>query len=330
MMASNKTAFLRQAILERIRHGKYPVGGRLPGVRVLAEEFDVHPNTAARVVANLARDGVVRSDHGRGTYVLAVPGAEADTSAVERVVTGMRELARQAHRLGVTRREWGALVAEAESQAFEDDGPSMWFVECSLRDAEELSQSLSTLLERPVRPLLVDALPHHVVGGGGGGEIFVTTPFHVEEVEAEIEDAARIVCVNVVPTSETLVRFAHLSPSTEVAVVASNRQTLVRFVRMLTTYTRIRPVAAVLVDDPAAPHAVLAADVVIDSHSIHDTVMGWRPTGEVLTIRYQIEPTSLAFLREVLRQRAERVMAAGAARTATVEGTLVERAAPSR
>lgn len=310
MMATSKTAFLRQAIVERIRHGRYPVGGRLPGVRALAEEFDVHPNTAARVVANLARDGVVRSDHGRGTYVLTVPGAEADTSAIEGVVTGMRELARQARRLGVTRREWAALAAEAESHAFEDDGPSMWFVECSLRDAEELSHSLSTLLERPVRPLLVDALPHHLLGRGGAGEVFVTTPFHVEEVEAEIEDAARVVCVNVVPTSETLVRFAHVPSSARVAVVASNRQTLARFVRMLTTYTRIHPVAALLVDDPTAPAVVTDADVVIDSHSIHDTVVGWRPAGEILTIRYQIEPTSLAFLREVLRQGAERSVAA--------------------
>lgn len=312
MMSTSKTAFLRQAIVERIRHGRYPVGGRLPGLRALAEEFDVHPNTAARVVANLARDGVVRSDHGRGTYVLSVPGAEAETSAIEGVVAGMRELATQARRLGVTRREWAALAAEAESRAFEDDGPSMWFVECSLRDAEELSQSLSTLLERPVRPLLVDALPHHLLDRRGG-EVYVTTPFHVEEVEAEIEDAARVVCVNVVPTSETLVRFAHVPSSTRVAVVASNRQTLARFVRMLTTYTRIRPVVALLADDPDAPAAVADADVVIDSHSIHDTVVGWRPGAEVLTIRYQIEPTSLAFLREVLRQRSEVAVGTAAA-----------------
>jgi DNA-binding GntR family transcriptional regulator len=312
MVSTSKTAFLRQVIVERIRHGRYPVGGRLPGLRALAEEFDVHPNTAARVVANLARDGIVRSDHGRGTYVVSVPGAEADTSAIEGIVAGMRELATQARRLGVTRREWAALAAEAESHAFEDDGPSMWFVECSLRDAEELSQSLSALLERPVRPLLVDALPHQLLDRRGG-EVFVTTPFHVEEVEAEIEDAARVVCVNVVPTSETLVRFAHVPSSARVVVVASNRQTLARFVRMLTTYTRIRPVVAVLVDDPAAPVAVADADVVIDSHSIHDTVVGWRPVGDVLTIRYQIEPTSLAFLREVMRQRSE--LALGTAAT---------------
>jgi DNA-binding transcriptional regulator YhcF (GntR family) len=304
MQVTGKTTFVRQAIVDRIRHGRYPVGSRLPGVRLLAAEFDVHPNTAARVIADLARDGVLRSVHGRGSYVLEVPGDEAGAGAIEVVVATARELAKQARRLGLTRREWASLTADAEALAFESEGPSMYFVECSLRDAEELSQSLSTLLERPVRPMLVDELPHRLVGTNLPAPFFITTPFHIEEVEAAVEDLARIVCVSVVPTSETLVSFARLPASARVAVVASNRQTLQRFVRMLTTYTRIEPVAALLVDDITAPGAVRDADVVIDSHSIHPTVAGWGPTGEVVTVRYQIEPTSLAYLREVLRQEA--------------------------
>lgn len=306
MTATGKTAFVRQAIVERIRQGTYPVAARLPGVRALATEFGVHPNTAARVIADLVRDGVVRSEHGRGSFVLAVPGGDAGPGAVDALVLSARDLAQRARRLGVTRREWASLTAEAEARAYEAEGPAMWFVECSLRDAEELSQSLSTLLDRPVRPLLVDELPHRLMAGNVVGSCFVTTPFHVEEVEAVVEDAARVVCVNVVPTSETLVRFAQLPSSARLAVVASNRQTLTRFVRMVTTYTRIDPVATLLADDPRAPDAVRDADVVIDSHSIHPTVAAWGPIGRVITIRYQIEPTSLAFLREVLRQAAAR------------------------
>ena len=92
-------------------------------------------------------------------------------------------------------------------------------------------------------------------------------------------------------------------PAARVSVIASNPQTLERFVRMIRTYTRIEPEAAVLVTDPDAHVVVRDAELLIDSQSIHTQVMGWGPKGLVVTVRYQIEPTSVAYLREVLRRR---------------------------
>lgn len=300
---TSKTIQLKQVFMDRIRSGTYPVGSRLPGVRSAARQYGVHANTVSRVYSDLAEVGLVRTVHGSGTYVIAVPSADQAAEGVEELVGALRQLAVQARRLGLSRRAWSRLVAEAEAAGFADDAFTMWFVECSPKDTEELSTSLSTLLERNVRPLLVDDLPHHLVARGSHSDFFITTPFHFDEVEAVVQADHPVVNVNVVPTSQTLVQFAQLDPTIAVSIVAANEPTLSRMARMIRTYTRIEPSALVLVDAPEAPEVVRKAEVLIDSQSIHNRVTGWGPTGKVYTVRYQIEPTSLAYLREVLRRK---------------------------
>lgn len=53
-------------------------GDRLPSVRELAEAAGVNVNTARAVYARLESEGVVRSEHGRGTFVASArPAGEA-------------------------------------------------------------------------------------------------------------------------------------------------------------------------------------------------------------------------------------------------------------
>ena len=299
---SGKTKRLKQVIKERIRVAKYPVGSRLPGVRTAAEEFGVHPNTVSRVYNELSDEGLVRTVQGSCTFVIRRSDVDEVVAATQLAQT-LRTIADQARHLGLSRTEFSRLAAEAEAAGYQEDGPTMWFVECSPRDTEELAGSLSTLLERTVRPLLTYELPDHLLSSPDSEQVFITTPFHVDEVEDEVKPRHPVVNINVIPTSDTLVRFAGIDPSARVSVIASNPQTLARFVQMIRTYTRIEPVAAALVTDPDAHLVVRDAEVLIDSQSIHTPVMEWGPTGLVVTVRYQIEPTSVAYLREFLRRR---------------------------
>jgi DNA-binding transcriptional regulator YhcF (GntR family) len=82
-------------LAERIRHavrdGTLATGDRLPSVRDLAEAAGVNVNTARAVYARLESEGLVRSEHGRGTFVAEqLAGDEATTR---------RELRRQIARL---------------------------------------------------------------------------------------------------------------------------------------------------------------------------------------------------------------------------------------
>ena len=301
---STKADLLKQAIINRIRSGAHPVGARLPSLRSAAGEFGVHLNTVAKAYGELADLGIVRTVHGRGTFVLGVPTTGDHQEAVDEIFAALRDLATQSRHLGLTRRDWSRLAADAEAAGYEGEETSTWFIECSPKDTDELAASLSTLLELSVRPMLVDDLPHHLVASARSDNLFITTPFHVEEVEDAVAGQAPVVTVNVVPTSGTLVQLARIDPSSEIAVVASNAQTLERLVAMVHLYTRRDPVVAMLVGAAEAPELAGKADVLIDSQSIHAQVLAWRPRGAVLTVRYQIEPTSLAYLREVLRRKA--------------------------
>jgi GntR family transcriptional regulator len=80
-------AQLAARIRTGVRDGRLGDGDRLPSVRELAEAAGVNVNTARAVYARLESDGLVRSEHGRGTFV---SGAPAGDDAATR-----RELRRQ-------------------------------------------------------------------------------------------------------------------------------------------------------------------------------------------------------------------------------------------
>ena len=64
-------AQLARAIRERIAHGDYRAGDRLPSEAELCAAFAVSPMTVRRAVAELVREDIIITEHGRGTFVKA-------------------------------------------------------------------------------------------------------------------------------------------------------------------------------------------------------------------------------------------------------------------
>lgn len=60
---------IREAIRQDISSGKYAETGRLPGVRELALRYDCSRGTIANVLKDLSAQGLVRTEHGRGTFL---------------------------------------------------------------------------------------------------------------------------------------------------------------------------------------------------------------------------------------------------------------------
>jgi len=86
-----------------VASGRLVPGDRLPGVREMAEEAGVNVNTVRAVYARLAEQGVIVSEHGRGTFVGEVAGQDELVRLAERA-------AREARRSGVDPRELAALL----------------------------------------------------------------------------------------------------------------------------------------------------------------------------------------------------------------------------
>jgi GntR family transcriptional regulator len=62
-------------LMEQVKHGietgALRAGEQLPGIRPLAEELVINPNTVAKAYRELEHDGVIELRHGAGAFVSA-------------------------------------------------------------------------------------------------------------------------------------------------------------------------------------------------------------------------------------------------------------------
>jgi len=67
-------------LMEQVRHaietGALRPGEQLPGIRPLAEELVINPNTVAKAYRELEHDGVLELRHGAGAFVSGNAGAK--------------------------------------------------------------------------------------------------------------------------------------------------------------------------------------------------------------------------------------------------------------
>ena len=85
-------------LMEQVKHsietGALRPGEQLPGIRPLAEELVINPNTVAKAYRELEHEGVIELRHGSGAYVAqrANAGKLADSlRAAQSIVAGAVE-----------------------------------------------------------------------------------------------------------------------------------------------------------------------------------------------------------------------------------------------
>jgi GntR family transcriptional regulator len=70
-------------LMEQVKHGietgALRPGDQLPGIRPLAEELVINPNTVAKAYRELEHEGVIELRHGAGAFVSAQAGAKKVT-----------------------------------------------------------------------------------------------------------------------------------------------------------------------------------------------------------------------------------------------------------
>ena len=73
-------------LMEQVKHaietGAYRPGDQLPGIRPLAEELVINPNTVAKVYRELEHEGVIELRHGSGAFVSQNARARKHADAV--------------------------------------------------------------------------------------------------------------------------------------------------------------------------------------------------------------------------------------------------------
>jgi GntR family transcriptional regulator len=96
-------------LMEQVKHsietGALRPGEQLPGIRPLAEELVINPNTVAKAYRELEHEGIIELRHGAGAFVSANARAKKLTDklrAGQTIVTGAVERLRKS---GITDEE---------------------------------------------------------------------------------------------------------------------------------------------------------------------------------------------------------------------------------
>lgn len=96
-------------LMEQVKHaietGALRPGEQLPGMRPLAEELVINPNTVAKAYRELEHEGVIELRHGAGAFVSANARAQKLTDTVRAGQTVVSAAVKRLRDSGVTNEE---------------------------------------------------------------------------------------------------------------------------------------------------------------------------------------------------------------------------------
>ena len=107
------TEQIRGAIRLALATGELEAGQALPPVRQLAADLAVNFNTVARAYRALESEGLVRSERGRGTVVVARTMALPKAGWYEQWCAQLQQLAADARLAGLDQQEFQSACADA-------------------------------------------------------------------------------------------------------------------------------------------------------------------------------------------------------------------------
>ncbi len=104
---------LMQQIRHAIETGVLQPGDCLPGVRTLAQQLVISPNTVVKAYSELEHEGLLELRHGSGAYVSARRSKKSRTDRLKQAQERVRGLVEKLQREGLSEEEIQRLV-EAE------------------------------------------------------------------------------------------------------------------------------------------------------------------------------------------------------------------------
>jgi GntR family transcriptional regulator len=112
-------------LMEQVKHaietGALRPGEQLPGIRPLAEELVMNPNTVAKAYRELEHEGVIELRHGAGAFVSAQPRTKKLAEAVRDAQPVVAATVKRLRARGLTEEEIRRLF-EAELAALSRSG----------------------------------------------------------------------------------------------------------------------------------------------------------------------------------------------------------------
>jgi GntR family transcriptional regulator len=93
-------------IIEQVKHGistgALKPGDQLPGIRVLAEQLVINPNTVAKVYRELEFEGLIEVRHGAGAFIADQGHSRSHTTKMLDAQNAVRVLVEKLQRRGLS------------------------------------------------------------------------------------------------------------------------------------------------------------------------------------------------------------------------------------
>jgi GntR family transcriptional regulator len=222
---------IRRQLTEQVKHfieaGSFPRNHLLPSIRQLARTLTVNPNTIARVIEDLKRDGYVQARRGKGVFVAPNPPTRPSPSLRE---VFLREVVIRGAALGMTADDVavGVLSLARVRPAPLRQSVKVLLVECSTEALDFFATELETHLPVQVDKVLPADLPAAVRRRNEATPwaAAVTSFVHLPEVERRLS-GRRVPIIPLLAKAqlETLRRLARLPRGTRVGVVSADAET---------------------------------------------------------------------------------------------------------
>jgi len=298
---------LREQLKQQIRRGALEPGAKLPAVRELAGFLRVNRNTVLRALRELERDGYVRGHQGKGVFVTDNPGLTEDAAGLEALVdeTIARAVARrvdpEALALALLTKPWQrASRSRARIVLVECNRPNLRLYRRNLQEELQVDVDTCLLSELAGRAHELRFLSEY--------SLAVTTFFHVEEVEALLDDT-RIPVIALLPEASlnTLMRLIQLPPGTRVGVVCEDSEGTDNLEQSLDKAGLIRiKLRKARIDDPKGLAKVLeGCAVLVTSRDCASRLAALAPEHEIVVEDGGLDRAGIALVREYLNTTAQ-------------------------
>ena len=288
--ASLSAKDIQEALEERILQGLYAPGVPLPTVRQLADEMGSSPSTVGRALQALQHKGWVQIADRRGAVV--APQLPSNGASDQDIKGALRKLAVRWRLSGQGRETFDALAQRVGDEVFQPE-PKVVFVECNRQDLAHMTEQIQWLTSLKLTPLLIDEL----AGQSLDSTIVLTPFFHLAEVREVAPPGVEIVPLNFVPDEDVLLEFADLSPDATVGVIGAHERSRRRLEGIVQQFSLARIEATTIANRKRAEQLVASCDVIVTTHAAQVPEDLLARAKRVITIRFSLEPRSLAASR---------------------------------
>jgi len=217
---------IRRQLAEQLKHfiesGGFPREQALPSIREMAGFLGINPNTVARVIEDLKRDGYVQVRRGKGVFVAPDPPTRPSPNLREAF---LREVGLRAGALGMTADDVavGVLSVAGVHPAVAKPDTQVLLVECSQPEldffARELQAHLSVRVDKVRLRDLATAVRRRKAARRWGAA--VTSFLHLPAVERLLDGmGVPVIALLAEAHLETLHRLAQFPPGTRVGVAS--------------------------------------------------------------------------------------------------------------